>query len=153
MIAPYRQQLVPSAIVLATAIAVAWLSFTQEPKEAFLFPRIISIVFATLAMWNFARAAMGVSRVGAGFSFREAMHVTPGLVIMLAYAFFLAGFLGFYTGGTLAFLLVYAIYDPQPLNDMGGWAKKLLITAGFMSVIYGLFNLLLKVQTPRGLLF
>jgi hypothetical protein len=51
----------------ALAATVTWLSFTREPADAFLFPRIISVVMVLLAAWNFARAALGLARVGAGF--------------------------------------------------------------------------------------
>ena len=54
------QQISAAAIVLAVAAVVAWMSYTREPAAAFLFPRVIAIVFFILACWNFARAAMGL---------------------------------------------------------------------------------------------
>jgi len=43
--------------------------------------------------------------------------------------------------------------DPASHTDIKSWIKRLLVTSGFMAVIYALFTLLLKVQTPRGLFF
>ncbi len=58
--------------------------------------------------------------------------------------------LGFYAAGTLTFLALYTIYDPAPLSSVRDWGKRILVTALFMLVIYGLFALVLQVQTPRG---
>ncbi len=147
------QHLVPATVVLATALIVLWLSFTQEPAEAFLFPRVISVAFAFLAAWNFAQAMLAASQTGAGLNIEIVANIAPGLIIMLAYVFFVARWLGFYASSSLVFLLLYTIYDPVPLARLEAWPKRIVVTAGFMIVIYALFALLLKVQTPRGILF
>ncbi len=147
------QHIVPAGIVLAVAIIVAWLSFTEEPTEAFLFPRIISVAFVGLAVWNMYRAAAGLARVGGGIDGRTALNVLPGLIVALAFVFFAATALGFYVAGTLTFLAIYTIYDPTPLSSLNGWVRRIIVTAVFMAVMYGLFALLLKVQTPRGMFF
>ena len=147
------QHLVPATIVLALALVVAGLSFTQEPAGAFLFPRIISVFFVALAGWNFARAAMGLARVGGGIGAGTFKNLLPGLVVMAILVFVAARGLGFYTSSTLAFLAIYSIYDPKPLTSAEAWIKRLVVTLVFMTVIYILFALLLKVQMPRGVFF
>jgi len=147
------QHLVPASLVLGLAGFVTWLSFTQEPADAFLFPRLISVFFLSLAVWNFARAALGLAKVGAGISNATLRNILPGLAVMLVYVFFAARGLGFYVASTLAFLVLYTLYDPTPIREMRGWLMRISITLGFMTVIYALFVLLLKVQTPRGLFF
>ena len=147
------QHSVPALLVLAVAISVAWLSFTEEPADAFLFPRVISIFFLVLASWNAYRATAGLARVGGGIPARTALAFAPGLAVMLAFVFLAAPLLGFYAGGALAFLAIYAAYDPAPLSSLKGWIRKVAVTLAFMSVIYALFALLLRVQTPRGLFF
>ena len=147
------QHLIPATIVLALAFVVAGLSFTQEPAGAFLFPRIVSVVFVVLAVWNFARAAMGLARVGGGIDAGTFKNLLPGLVVMAILVFAAARGLGFYTGSTLAFLAIYSIYDPKPLTSGEAWIKRLVVTLMFMTVIYILFALLLKVQMPRGMFF
>ena len=144
------QHVVPGAVVLGVALLVAWLSFTQEPADAFLFPRVVSVAFVVLAVWNFARAAMGLARVGGGVDRATAMAVLPGLVVMGVFVFFAAKALGFYVSSTLAFLTLYTLYDPAPLSSARDWGKRVLVTAVFMAVIYALFAMLLQVQTPRG---
>ncbi len=147
------QHLIPATIVLALALVVAGLSFTREPAGAFLFPRIVSVAFVVLAAWNFARAAMGLARVGGGIDARTLKNLLPGLAVMAVLVLVAARGLGFYTGSALAFLAIYSIYDPKPIASAEAWIKRLVVTLAFMSVIYVLFALLLKVQMPSGAFF
>ncbi len=172
MTASRTQHLVSSGGIFAIALFVAWVSFTQEPAEAFLFPRLISVFFMAFALWNFVRAVMGLSKVGEGLSGDTVKAILPGLIVILIYFFWAAkGYgkvaaleghwlydwvrrgLGFYTSSTIAFFTLYSIYDPTPFSDGRSWIKRVIVTTIFMAVIYGLFALLLKVQTPRGMIF
>ena len=152
MTASRAQHVVSAAIVLAIAGAVTWVSFTQEPAAAFLFPQLISVFFIALALWNFTRAVLGMARVGEGVTWSAAMNFLPGLVVAIIFVFFAAKQFGFYVTSTVTFLVIYTLYDPAPLTSAASWGKRTITTALFMAVIYGLFTLLLKVQTPRGLL-
>jgi hypothetical protein len=147
------QHTIPGGAILLLAIVVAWLSFTQQPAESFLFPRIISIAFVFLAVWNFARAILGLAKVGGGIAPSVAMNVLPGLIVMLIYVFWAAKALGFYTASVIAFFAVYSLYDPVPISSGKDWVKRAGATAAFMAVIYTLFYLVLQVQTPRGMFF
>ena len=153
MTASRFQHIISSGIVLIVAAMVTWISFTQEPADAFLFPRLIAIFFIGLAAWNFIRAITGLAKVGEGLDMNSFMNIVPGLVVMGIYVFFAAKALGFYLASTIAFLLIYTIYDPAHLSDGKAWVKRPVVTLLFMTVIYGLFALLLKVQTPRGIWF
>ena len=148
-----RQHVIPATIIFGLAMLVAWLSFTQEPADAFIFPRIISVVFVALAVWNFIRAASGLARVGRGIEFNDARNIWPGLLVMLILVFWGAKALGFYVASTLAFFTVFSLYDPAPLASVKDWLKRLIITLAFMAIIYGLFAMVLQVHTPRGLFF
>lgn len=145
------QHLLPATLVLLLAFTVAWLSYTREPADAFLFPRLISSVMLALALWNFARALLGLARVGDGLSAGTLVRIAPGVVVMAVLVFVAAKGLGFYTASFIAFLCVYSLYDPASHYRPGTWVKRIGITAVFMLVIYALFALLLKVQTPRGM--
>ncbi|MEP1205797.1 MAG: tripartite tricarboxylate transporter TctB family protein [Rhizobiaceae bacterium] len=147
------QHLIPAGCVLLLAAAVTYISFTQEPADSFLFPRIISMAFILLAGWNFIRAAAGMAKVGGGISKATAMNILPGLVVMIVFVFWAAKGLGFYVASTLAFMTIYSLYDPVPFSSVRDWIKRIIITGAFMCVIYGLFSMLLQVQTPRGLFF
>jgi hypothetical protein len=151
MTASRTQHLVASSIILLVALFVGWISFTQQPAEAFLFPRLISVFFMVLAFWNFMRAVLGLSKVGEGLTAQTALAIAPGLVVAVVYIFWAAKTVGFYGSSIIAFFTLYTLYDPTPLTDGRAWLKRIIVTIIFMAIIYGLFALLLKVQTPRGM--
>lgn len=148
-----HQHVLSSGIVLLVGLCVAWVSFTQEPASAFVFPRLIASFFVLFGLWNFLRASLGLAKVGKGFDPKSLQNIISGLVLILVLVFFVAKFLGFYAGSFAAFLCLYSLYDPVPHARVKTWIKRSLITACFMAVIYTLFALLLQVQTPRGIIF
>lgn len=150
---PRVQHIIGSGIVAAVGIWVAFVSYTQQPAEAFLFPRLISTVFVVLALWTFAKACLGWTKVGNGITVRQFTNLLPGLIVALIYIFWVAKALGFYTATTIAFFILLSLYDPAPHGSVGTWVKRVIITALFMVVMYGLFALLLNVYTPREVLF
>lgn len=145
------QHLIPASVILVLALSVAWLSFTREPADAFLFPRMIGSVMLLLAVWNFLRASLGMARIGDGLEKSAVVNLLPGLFLMVVFVLFAAKFFGFYVASYAAFLGVYSLYDPAAHLSVATWVRRLLVSSGFMLVIYGLFTLLLKVQTPRGM--
>ncbi len=151
MTATRLQHIIPASIIFGLAVIVTWLSFTQQPAESFLFPRAISVFFIGLAAWNLARAATGQARVGSGLTATMFRNLIPGVLVMLVFVFFAAKTLGFYVASTLSFFAIYSLYDPALYSSPKNWIKWGLVTAAFMAVIYGLFALVLQVQTPRGL--
>lgn len=150
---PRTQHILASGLIAAVGISVAYISFTQEPAAAFVFPRLISSVFAVLAIWTFGKAILGRTKVGNGISADAMMKMLPGLIVALIYIFVAAKGLGFYTATTIAVFVLLSLYDPAPHNALGSWIKRILITAGFMAVMYGLFAEVLNVFTPREIFF
>lgn len=150
---PRLQHIIGSGIVAAVGIAVAYVSYTQQPSEAFLFPRLIATVFVVLALWTFAKACLGWTKVGGGISARQFTNLAPGLIVALVYIFWAAKGLGFYTATTIAFFILLSLYDPAPHTALKSWLKRIIITVCFMAVMYGLFATLLSVYTPREVLF
>ncbi len=150
---PRTQHIVASGLVAAVGIAVAYISYTQEPAAAFLFPRMISTVFVVLALWTFGKAMLGRTKVGSGLDMRALRNILPGLVVALVLVYWAAKGLGFYTGTTIAFFILLSLYDPAPHSAVKSWIRRVLITAGFLAVMYGLFAGLLNVFTPREIFF
>lgn len=150
---PRVQHIAASGVVAAVGIWVTYLSYTQQPAEAFLFPSLISTVFVVLALWTFAKACLGWTKVGAGVSPAAFVRMLPGLLVMLVYVFWAAKGLGFYTATGLAFFILYSLYDPAPHGTPRVWVKRIIAAAVFIAVMYGLFALLLNVFTPREVLF
>ncbi|UWQ78287.1 tripartite tricarboxylate transporter TctB family protein [Leisingera sp. S132] len=147
------QHILGSGLVFAVGIWVTWVSYTQQPAEAFLFPRLIASVFVVLAGWTFGKAALGLSKVGSGISRTMFLNMVPGLAVMLVYVFWAAKALGFYTATAITFFILLSLYDPAPHAQGRTWVRRALITAGFVAVMYGLFAKLLSVYTPREILF
>jgi len=113
------QHIIPSGIIAAVGIWVAFISYTQTPSEAFLFPRLISTVFVALALWTFIKALLGSSKTGTGITWNMMRNVAPGLIIALIYVFWAAKGLGFYTATTITFFILLSIYDPAHARDVG----------------------------------
>ncbi|MDP5219761.1 tripartite tricarboxylate transporter TctB family protein [Ruegeria sp. 2205SS24-7] len=147
------QHVIGSGIVFAVGLWVTWVSYTQQPAEAFLFPRLIASVFVVLAGWTFGKAVLGLSKVGTGVSRTMFVNLLPGLIIMLVYVFWAAKTLGFYTATAIAFFMLLSLYDPAPHAEAKSWVKRALITGVFVAVMYGLFAMLLNVYTPKEILF
>jgi hypothetical protein len=147
----YLQHRISSGIIAIVAAWVCWISFTQKPAEAFLFPRIIAAFFLILAVWTFIKAILGRSRIGNGLSMNAAKNMAPGVLIAGIHIFWAAKTLGFYAASTIAFFLLLSVYDPAPNNKPKTWIKRAVITIGFIAIMYALFAIVLKVYTPRGL--
>ena len=97
------QQRIATGVLLLVALWVFWISFSQQPAAAFLFPRLISVAFVALAGWTFARAAAGRPGSGDVISLEEAKNILPGVVVAGLYVFVAAKWLGFYTASAIAF--------------------------------------------------
>jgi hypothetical protein len=80
-----------------------------------------------------------------------AKNMAPGVLISGIHIFWAAKTLGFYAASTIAFFLLLSAYDPAPNNEPRTWIKRTLITIGFITIMYALFAIVLKVYTPRGM--
>lgn len=150
---PRTQHIVASGVIALVGVSVAYISYTQQPADAFVFPRLISTVFAVLAIWTFGKAILGRTKVGNGLSGEAMRNLAPGLIVTLIYVYWAAKGLGFYTATAIAFFILLSLYDPAPHTQVKSWVKRALITAGFMAVMYGLFAQVLYVFTPREIFF
>lgn len=147
----FAQHRIASGIIAAVSVWVCWISFTQQPAQAFLFPRVISIFFLIFALWTFGKAVLGLTKVGGGLSMQQFRNILPGAAIAAIYVFWAAKGLGFYVSSTIAFFLLLTLYDPSPNSLPKTWIRRGLITLGFLVIMYILFALTLKVFTPRGM--
>lgn len=147
------QQVVPAALVALVGLVVCYISYTQEPADAYLFPRLISTAFAVLALWSFGRSVMGGDQTGSGLSMQGFLNLLPGFIVMLVYVFWAAKSFGFYTATAVAFFIVLSLYNPASHRAAATWGRRVIVTAIFIAVMYGLFAKLLKVYTPREVFF
>ncbi|MDB0000108.1 tripartite tricarboxylate transporter TctB family protein [Amylibacter sp.] len=145
------QHKLSSGFVASVAFIVCYISFTRQPSDAYLFPRVISVFFLTLSLWTFIKALLGLSKAGNGLTLNMFRNMLPGMLISSIYLFFAAKFLGFYTATTIAFFLLLTAYDPESYSSVNSWVKRIIITACFIAIMYTLFAKILVVYTPRGM--
>lgn len=145
------QHITASGLVAMVGVWAFYVSYTQQPAEAFLFPRLISACFLALALWTFGKAVLGMSKVGDGLTRAMVVNMGPGVVVTAIYVLWAAKTFGFYAASTVTFFILLSIYDPSPHGAVKTWVKRLIVTACFMAVIYGLFAGVLVVYTPRGM--
>ena len=147
------QQSIAAVVILAVACWITVVSFDVEDPQPYLFPQLFSGIMVVLALMAVLRAARGRNRTGAGIGVRKFLNIAPGLAVMLIHVFLLADWLGFYAAAFLSMLTLYSLYDPNLHRKVRTWAVRLAVTVGFVAVIYAVFALGLKVQTPEGILF
>jgi len=145
------QHIVPAILVFGLAATVTFLSYTQEPVDAFLFPRLIATAMLLFASWNLYRAVRGLAKVGEGVSLGLFKNILPGIVVMIVYVFWAAKTVGFYGSSAIVFFVLYSLYDSNSHGSARAWLQRLVVTLAFMGVMYLLFSVLLSVQTPRGI--
>lgn len=167
------QRFIPALAVAALGVWVCRVGFTQEPADAFLFPRLVSAAFVLLALFMLVQTVLGRATPGEGLNRRQVANLIPGFAVMLIHVFWAAETLGFYTATAIAFLILLTLYGPTGETvhpgdtrrnslralvarirpGLGIWARRFLATGAFIAAIYGLFALLLKIYTPRGMFF
>ena len=145
------QQSLPVLATLVLGLWIAYVSFSVDDPQPYLFPQLISVAMILLSVSALVRAIRGANRTGVGIPLDLLLRIAPGIAVMLAYVLVLAPQLGFYTGSAVGFLTLYSLYDPKPHLSIRTWAMRIAVTVGFMLVIYLVFALALQVQTPRGL--
>ena len=133
--------------MLAFALTLYVLSATAEGQEAYVFPRIIALAMCLIAVFTLVFEWASLDGSGVSIPWGK---LWPALTIFLVYML-ISQHLGFYTSSFLAFFSLGVIYTSQSYT-MG--AKRCLpISIAFMTVLYAVFVWLLRVQTPRGILF
>ena len=143
------QNIISSVIIATVGLSVCAISFVQEPASAYLFPRLISAVFAILSVITVAKAFAGNSNINNSLLAKDLANMAPGLAAALIYIFYAAETLGFYTATGIVFFAIYSIYDTASHMELRNWGKRILVTALFIAVMYGLFAEILTVFTPR----
>ena len=144
---------VSALYALVVSAVFTFLSFYNTDAENYLFPRIIAIALAILAVALFiSNSASGsdtAQRSTGGGRFND---VWPGLLIGLIFLLVMED-LGFYTSSFFAFLAILVAYGNRPVIDLKALMTKSAISAAFMFILYLLFWNGLHVRTPTGLIF
>ena len=139
------------SVALGVSVVLFWLGSAASNPDAFLFPRLISVGMGLLgiALIVSTRRQIEKSSQPARPSVPWST-IVPALLAFLAYRWAMET-LGFYVSAFLAFLFIVSFYAPDPYSPRA-IGKRLAVSALFIGVLYALFALLLRVQTPRGVL-
>ena len=142
---------VTGSVGLVLAAVLYWLGSSASNPDAFLFPRLISIGMGLLSiaiLVSTERRTTGTSHPALpSFSW---ITVIPVLLGFFAYPWAMET-MGFYLTAFAVFLFIVSLYAPDPYSPRA-IAKRVVVSAAFISVIYAIFALLLRVQTPQGIL-
>ena len=137
----------------ASLPTVSYASFSGEGTP-YLFPRLLSIILIVTTIVDLV-ANFKKGKQTKQISLVAVKQFLPGFILILLYVF-LAEVVGFYLSSLLFLLFIIFAYRKP-------WQKKadtnrikqaifdILFSILFVVFIYLLFNLVLKVQAPRGL--
>lgn len=140
--------LIAAVFVFMLSAFLLYLSTGHEAAEAYLFPLIVSIVMFLLSGFLLAREVLGLYT--SDIKAMGVLKLLPALAIFVAYLYGIET-LGMYSSSVLALFLIAFIYHP-PATLPERIKGSALTAALFIGAMYTLFSVLLKVQTPIGLL-
>jgi putative tricarboxylic transport membrane protein len=150
-----RSDAVVGAVVLVSAIVVYTSLEARDPLTA-IFPNATLIIMGSLALLLLilALASMMVRKEPGEVSavrFPFGRLVVTGL-LMVVFLYFL-NILGFYFTSFVFYLIFASIVALDREVMFGRLHSKILTSVIFVFILYMLFKMLLKVQTPTGLAF
>ena len=142
-----------SVVLLVITATVSYASFSGEGSP-YLFPRLLSVILIVTTILDLV-ANFKKGKQTKQISLVAVKQFLPGFILILLYVF-LAEVVGFYLSSLLFLLFIIFAYRKP-------WQKKadtnrikqaifdILFSILFVVFIYLLFNLVLKVQAPRGI--
>jgi hypothetical protein len=147
-----------ASVTLAVAVMIlsAWgvISAWSWPAKAALFPLVISIPLFFLAAAEILWVVFGSGKQAAASDFKLSDHLPQAVALrrtLLAVGWILGFFLAIVLLGFLiavpAFVFLYL-----KLQGKQGWIFSAVFTAGLFGFFYGLFDLLLHLPFPPGVL-
>ena len=144
--APGTRVAAVGAVVAAAVVMTMVMS--ADDSQAYDFPFLLAILMATFAVMLLIDVLRMWKREKSGPGLVEWSDLGAGIVIIVAYLLLLQS-AGFYLASWLAFTAIVVLYSGT--KNRAQLTRILWVSIGFMAVIYGLFNLSLRVVTP-GLL-
>lgn len=124
------------------AIVTLYASFTASPAEAYIFPRLSSILLALFCAANLALRFHRPPPLPLTMS--TLRKIAPGAAVICLYAG-LAETIGFYPSSTVAAFTLMWIYGGESRRI----GMSLAATAVLLVLVYLLFGVLLQVQVPE----
>ena len=146
-----RKDLIASVFCLALAIFLLYSLGWIDDERARAFPRVVIIIMGILSFFLLLQTLlMKKTKKMSGKPFPWRSFSTM-LVLIIVYCFLMEK-IGFYTTAFLFFLTVSLVFGKTRIRPRQIMSYAAMGVA-FTGVIYFLFKIILKVQTPSGLLF
>lgn len=141
------------SVIVGATVAVIFLAmgFMQEEGGAYLFPKILAIVFAILAGLDFLKSFRQEPETEKklGSALYPWRIIAPGLGVLILYLASMET-LGFYATSLLGFFLMATAYRKSGAMSVRTCLFDLVIATVFTGAMYVLFSVTLRVQTPQG---
>lgn len=161
-----KRDLVVSLVLLAGVVCLYLsLSLMEEPRAA-AFPRVVILIMGALSLALLIQSLLAGYR-GQGAASQPVPATTGkqtdgkkpfplgtlvGCFVMIVIYFAIMEWLGFYLSAFLFFVAVTFLFGRRELTIRQG-VSRIGIAMIFTGVLFVLFNRILVVQTPKGLLF
>ena len=136
-------------LVLAIAIVITASAWLADSPEAYTFPRLITGLFLLFAIANLIRDAFFAAASVHGINTKLIKKIAPGGTIIATYIA-VADIAGFYLSSCITYATLSFVYEKT--HNKRTLAKNLAVAVTATILLYLVFALILKVQTPRGLL-
>jgi hypothetical protein len=132
--------------ILIISITLGYVSFTggtETTSEAYLFPKLITSVMIILSSFSLVFYLMNKNSSVANIDIKKLSVYLVSLILFI----FLGETIGFYFLAILLFLINSYYYSE--IKSLKNIIQNTIITIMFMTFIYILFSIMLKVQVPR----
>ncbi len=144
-----KKDVITALFCLAVSIFFYYSLGWIDDERATSFPRVVIIIMGILSLLLLVQtlAAQKIQK-GKPFPWKS----FAGMFVLIVVYFFFMEKIGFYVSAFLFFIATALIFDTTDLQ-LKRVLSRVAVSAGFICVIYFLFKLMLKVQTPTGWLF
>ena len=145
-----KKDLFVSLVFLAGVISLYLSHGLMEDPRAANFPKVIIIIMGILSALMLLQSIFlkqPTNSKGAGFPFGRFLI---SFFLIIVYFLLMEG-IGFYLSAFLFFVAVTFVLGSKNLNFRTG-SFRVVMAFAFTGILFLLFNVLLAVQTPKGLL-
>ena len=145
-----KKDMIVSLVLLAGIITLYLSLGSMDDPQAANFPKVIIIIMGVLSALLLLQSLIlkqTKNNQGAGFPFGRFLIC----FFMIIIYFIFMETLGFYLSAFLFFVLVTCILGSSDLTARTA-VMRVIIGSVFTGILFLLFNVLLAVQTPKGLL-
>lgn len=147
-----KKDVIVPLVCLAGALFLYYSLNWIDDERAQAFPRVVIIIIGVLSLLLLLQtlALKQVRQASAGNPFPWVRFLIMFVLIVVYFA--IMERVGFYLSAFLFFVAVTSLFG-KSLKNAAKACARVVLPMVFTSVLYLLFNVLLKVQTPKGLLF